>query len=130
MDFKKYKYEIVVDAKLDLNNELKKRKGARNTTIDDKVKNRLKLKSGEDYILSINTGDDIISFTTNRIVINYSYKLPYIVILEDLVSLEYSKRNRMYVLEVMSDSAGFDFVCKDKRTLARIEDFILPYTNL
>lgn len=129
MDFKKYKYEIVLDPKLDLEREMLKRKSARNTTIDDKVRNRLKIKSGESYILSINTGDDILSFTTERIIINYNYKLPYTLFIKDIVSMEMSKANRMYVLEVLSNEAGFDMVCKDKRTLNRIIDFIENYRD-
>ncbi len=129
MDFKKYKYEIVLDPKLDLNQEQNKRKSARNTTIDDKVKNRLKIKSGESYVLSVNTGEDILSFTTERIIINYNHKLPYILMIKDICEMNMSKANRMYVLEILTDAAGFDLVCKDKRTLLRLEDFINSYIN-
>ncbi len=129
MDFYKYKEEVVIDAKLDLEQEIKKRGSARNTTIDDKVKNRIKLRSGEQYVMSFNTGEDIVSITSKKIVINYNFKLPYVVSLEEPIEFNYSKRNRMYVLEILAENAGFDVVCRDKRTLVRLEDFISKYID-
>ncbi len=124
-ELKKYKFDIVVDPSLDFNMEMKKRQRARNNTLDDKVKNKLKMRLKEKYYLSTKISDDLITITNQRVIINYHYRLPYEFLIDDILLIEITKANRMYVLTILTKQHGVDFICRDKRTLVRMWDFIL-----